>query len=45
MLGFTTKPTWWESEYGTAPYTSDNTVLWLDLEDGYVRGEAIYLTD
>lgn len=45
MLGFTTEPTWWETEYGTAPYTSANITLWSDLEDGYVRGEDIYLTN
>jgi hypothetical protein len=36
MLGFTTKPDWWESRYGTAPYTADNLVLWEDLEAGLV---------
>lgn len=34
MLGYTNKPTWWESRYGAAPYTSDNLVLWGDLEQG-----------
>ncbi len=36
MLGFSEKPTWWETRYGVAPYTSDNLVLWNDLADGYV---------
>ena len=36
MLGFTDQPTWWETRYGPAPYTSDNGVLWGDLEAGYV---------
>jgi hypothetical protein len=36
MLGFTEKPTWWETRYGPAPYTSDNLVLWDDLELGLV---------
>jgi hypothetical protein len=36
MLGLAEKPLWWESQYGTAPYTSDNLVLWDDLEAGYV---------
>ena len=36
MLGFAIKPTWWESTYGGAPYTSDNLVLWDDLEAGIV---------
>lgn len=37
MLGFYKKPTWWEDEYGPAPYTSGNEVMWKDLEDGFVR--------
>lgn len=36
MLGFSEKPTWWETRYGPAPYTSDNLVLWDDLELGLV---------
>jgi len=34
MLGFSIKPTWWEKRYGLAPYTSDNLVLWQDIENG-----------
>lgn len=34
MLGITIKPSWWESRYGPAPYTSDNTILWNDLAQG-----------
>ncbi len=37
MLGFSVEPTWWADTYGPAPYTSDNLVLWDDLEAGYVR--------
>jgi hypothetical protein len=37
MLGFSEKPMWWESEYGPAPYTSGNSVLWSDLEQGLIR--------
>ena len=37
MLGFSIKPTWWEAEYGPAPYTSNNLILWNDLADGIVR--------
>lgn len=37
MLGFGIKPTWWDTEYGVAPYTSNNYKLWTDLENGYVR--------
>jgi len=36
MLGFTLRPTWWTNRYGPAPYTSENGVLWSDLEAGYV---------
>lgn len=35
MLGFTDKPTWWESHYGT-DYSSNNTAMWADLRDGVV---------
>ena len=37
MLGFSEQPDWWEVEYGPAPYTSGNLVLWDDLEQGIVR--------
>lgn len=37
MLGFSVKPSWWESRYGPAPYTKDNLVLWSDLERGIIR--------
>ena len=36
MLGFSEMPIWWETRYGPVPYTSDNLVLWGDLEAGYV---------
>ena len=36
MLGFGEQPTWWQDQYGPAPYTSDNLVLWEDLEAGLV---------
>jgi hypothetical protein len=36
MLGFSEQPAWWEDRYGPAPYTSDNLVLWDDLELGLV---------
>lgn len=36
MLGFTDKPTWWDTEYGAAPYLPTNT-MWADLRDGFVR--------
>lgn len=37
MLGFTIKPTWWEEQYGAAPYTRDNLLMWEDLEKGIIR--------
>ena len=37
MLGFSVMPIWWIAEYGPAPYTSDNLVLWDDLAAGLVR--------
>ncbi|WP_353479841.1 hypothetical protein [Haliscomenobacter sp.] len=37
MLGFSVIPVWWEDEYGPAPYTSGNLVLWEDLAAGQVR--------
>lgn len=36
MLGFSEMPLWWTQRYGPAPYTSDNLVLWGDLEAGYI---------
>jgi hypothetical protein len=40
MLGFSQKPTWWDSEYGSAPYTSGNTRLWQHLQEGYIAQGA-----
>lgn len=37
MLGFSKMPSWWEDTYGPAPYTSDNKILWKDLETGTVK--------
>ena len=37
MLGFSEQPDWWEDEYGAAPYTRNNLILWEDLRDGLVR--------
>jgi len=42
MLGFSEMPDWWEAEYGPAPYTSGNQILWDDLEAGYIRGTNTY---
>jgi hypothetical protein len=40
MLGISEEPAWWQNEYGPAPYTSGNLVLWQDLADGIVRDPA-----
>jgi len=45
MLGFSVKPSWWESKYGPAPYTKDNLVLWNDLEKGIIRSSDTLRTD
>jgi hypothetical protein len=37
ILGFSEKPDWWEAEYGPAPYTRNNLILWEDIRDGIVR--------
>jgi hypothetical protein len=36
MLGFTSMPVWWISQYGTN-WGSNNATLWTDLETGYIR--------
>ena len=36
MLGFGSKPTWWEEHYGPAPYTSENYPMWKDIEEGHI---------
>jgi len=35
MIGYVSKPLWWETRYGEAPYTSDNLLLWNDMELGF----------
>jgi hypothetical protein len=45
MLGYSIMPQWWETEYGTAPYTSNNSQLWVDLEAGYSRGTDTTLSN
>ena len=36
MVGFSQKPSWWDQEYGAAPYTSGNLKMWQDLELGKI---------
>lgn len=40
MLGLGFKPSWWETRYGPAPYTSGNFTLWEDLEAGYIWNDG-----
>ena len=35
MLGYSEKPSSWETNYGPAPYSAGNTVMWQDLEAGF----------
>jgi len=45
MLGFSSKPAWWTIEYGTN-YSSTNTTMWSDIEDGLIRdGTNTYKDD
>ena len=46
MLGFQDQPSWWETRYGPAPYTSNNLILWNDLAEGidWNNGDPIVLT-
>jgi hypothetical protein len=37
VLGFSIEPMWWTSVYGSAPYTSNNLLLWEDLRNGIIR--------
>jgi hypothetical protein len=37
MLGFPIMPEWWVDAYGPAPYTRGNTILWEDIENGFIR--------
>lgn len=47
MLGFSEKPTWWESKYGPAPYTSNNLIMWADIEAGVIAvpGRSVQIND
>lgn len=40
MLGFSQQPTWWTAEYGPAPYTRGNLLMWQDLASGIIRRGA-----
>ena len=36
IQGFSSKPFWWNTVYGPAPYTSDNLILWKNIEEGRI---------
>ena len=36
MQGFSIKPIWWDDVYGVAPYTSDNKIMWDNIEYGVI---------
>lgn len=40
LLGLVDKPTWWDSHYGAAPYTSGNTYMWTDIANGYIWNDG-----
>jgi len=40
MLGLAQKPEWWDAQYGSAPYTSGNSILWSDLAQGKIAVTA-----
>lgn len=44
MIGYANKPDWWEEQYGPSPYTSNNLVLWQDMENGYDYNNGISFT-
>jgi hypothetical protein len=45
MLGLTTKPDWWDTRYGAAPYTSTNTAMWQEIADGYIWNNGVPYVD
>ena len=36
IQGFSIRPSWWNTVYGPAPYTSDNLILWKNIEEGKI---------
>ena len=37
VVGLKEKPTWFETVYGPAPYSSNNLILWEDMANGIIR--------
>lgn len=44
ILGIKIKPTWFNTVYGSAPYTKDNLLLWEDMSKGIVRNPDTKVT-
>ena len=40
MLGFSEEPVWWRNQYGPAPYTSNNLLMWKDISLGIINNPA-----
>jgi hypothetical protein len=45
MQGFSIKPIWWNDVYGPAPYTSDNKILWDNIEQGLIADPNNIIVD
>ena len=45
MLGLPVKPVWWDERYGLGPYTSDNSLLWTDLSQGFIYNNGNPIID
>mgnify|MGYP003630375125 FL=1 len=44
MLGFSEMPLWWTAQYGAAPYTSENSIMWNDIEAGIIWNGSTVLS-
>ena len=40
MLGLSVKPSWWDSRYGAAPYSSGNTYMWNEIAQGIIWNDG-----
>jgi len=45
MQGFSLKPSWWDKTYGSAPYTSNNKVMWTAIENGIINAPGNRVVD
>ena len=44
MLGFSEIPSWWTAQYGPAPYTNQNGIMWTDIEAGLIYNGSTALS-